>query len=216
MQSFGDLVFKYSAAEIRYNGTTWNGYLSYLVADYAESVAKLAAALSDFDSRHSDWSTAAGAAVGIGTSLARNPLLGWITMGPASKPDDKLHEASNLLLSNYEVLQLEHDEERRLIALVTMAVTHFREVDKKIQLAIDAVCTLSQVLQTQVDAFRDMRSVLERLGNTGLSSTDSQNRQKYIETRLAQFVTKVQQLQDATDVFTTAILEDRDAYEPHH
>jgi hypothetical protein len=184
-----------------------NGYLAYLNADYADAVNKLIKELSNYNSKYDDWKTATGVGVGVGVSFGWFPIFGWAALAVAANNADNLHKAWEQLWNNYNSLQSDNEKEAQLIAFVTTIVGQFNDIGKKIQGAIDAVGTLSTMLQDQADAYRGINSTLQSLGAYTLS-TDAGNRQVYIKGKLQVTIKKLEDLHAASQGFMDAILNE--------
>ena len=183
------------------------GYLAYLNADYADSVNKLNKALDDYNDIYGDWKTATGVAIGVGVAFGWFPIFGWAALGVVAHNADNLRKAWALLLENYNLLKSEYEQEAKLIAFITTILGQCKDVNNKIQGAIDAVSKLSTMLQDQADAYEGINSTLQSLGAYTLS-TDAGNRQVFIGGKLQLTIKKLEELHAASQGFIEAILNE--------
>ncbi|KAK2035945.1 hypothetical protein LZ31DRAFT_580750 [Colletotrichum somersetense] len=202
-----ELIPKYTTTPVKFGKTTVNGYLAYLSADYADAVTKLSKALNDYNGKYDDWKTATGVAVGVGVSFGWFPIFGWAALAAVANNADNLHKAWENLWDNYNSLKSDNEKEAQLIAFATTIVGQFDKVDKKIKGAIDAVGTLSTMLQDQADAYSGINSTLQSLGAYTLS-TDAGNRQLFIKYKLQVTIKKLEDLHAASQGFMEAILNE--------
>lgn len=203
--SLEDLIIKYSTTPVKYDdGREIKGYLTFLDADYHDSLQKFQDTLSKYNSTYADWQTATGTAVGIGVTFGWIPPFGWAALAAASHIADNLHKAWEKLWEQSQQLDKDNQDEYRLILFVTKLVGQFRDIDSVIQGAIDAVSTLCDVFQTQADSYEGIRSTLGRL-KIGAASSDAGNRKGFIDICLGKLVEKLEALNRASVGFMEAI-----------
>ncbi|CAG7566390.1 unnamed protein product [Fusarium equiseti] len=205
VDSLQALITKYSKTPVKYNDKTVTGYLAYISADYADSVVKMGDELNKYNSAYDDWKTATGLAVGVGVSFGWFPLFGWVALAFAANNADNLHSAYEKLWDNYNQLKSDNEEEAHLIDFVTTIIAQFTEVGNTIQGAVDAVGTLSTMMQDQADAYSGINSTLHTLGDFTLSS-DAVNRQIFIKAKLKISIKKLEELYTASNGFMDAIM----------
>lgn len=123
--------------------------MAFLSPNYADAVERFKDSLGDYNNRYNDCKMATGATVGVGLTFSWIPIFGWAALGPAADNTDDMLEDWGSMLTEFEALNKGNRDEAMLIDPVTKMVFQFKDIDQKIELAVDSVSKLKRMFQSQ-------------------------------------------------------------------